>query len=237
VALEDPRHIVDLGCGSGLSTELLTARWPGAAVVGIDSSPAMLEKARERSRKARFICADIAHFEPDVAPDLIFANASLHWLDDHHRLLPRLLSFLATTGVLAFQIPLNLDEPSHRLMRELAEQPAYREGLREALGLRPSLADAETYYDLLAPHCDRVDLWVTRYLQAMESPRDIIDFYASTGLRPYLEALEGALLGDFLDAYEQRLGRAYATRADGRVLLAMPRLFIIARQTADQDTA
>ena len=50
----DVRKAIDLGCGPGNSTELLAARFPGAAVRGIDSSPDMIAAARTRLPGLRF---------------------------------------------------------------------------------------------------------------------------------------------------------------------------------------
>src|SRR5258708_32676009 len=49
--------------------------------------------------------------------DVILANAVLHWVPDHARLFPALAAKLAPGGALAVQMPDNLDEPAHRLMR------------------------------------------------------------------------------------------------------------------------
>ena len=120
VPLDAPRNVVDLGCGPGNSTELLVARFPMARIVGTDSSQAMLATARQRLPQLSFEQGDIAEWSPAEPVDLAYANASLQWVSDHQRLLPRLLSALAPGGVLAVQMPDNLDEPSHRLMRETA---------------------------------------------------------------------------------------------------------------------
>lgn len=40
-----PRRVVDLGCGSGELTAVLARRWPDAEVLGLDSSPEMIERA------------------------------------------------------------------------------------------------------------------------------------------------------------------------------------------------
>jgi ubiquinone/menaquinone biosynthesis C-methylase UbiE len=76
VPLQNPRLVVDLGCGPGNSTELLVARFAQSEIVGLDSSPDMLRKARERLPRCKFIEADIADWMPDAQTDLLFANAA-----------------------------------------------------------------------------------------------------------------------------------------------------------------
>jgi len=89
VPIGDARLVVDLGCGPGNSTELLAQRWPMAQALGVDNSPAMLETARQRLPAATFEAGDIATWTPTMAPDLLYANASLQWVPDHTTLLPR----------------------------------------------------------------------------------------------------------------------------------------------------
>lgn len=76
---------------------------------------------------------------------------------------------LAPGGVRAVQMPDNLDEPSHTLMR-------------------------------------------------------------ATGLKPHLDPLTPELQRQFLAEYQRRIELAYPVRADGKRLLAFPRLFIVARR-------
>src|SRR6201993_3884353 len=97
--LEKPRLIVDLGCGPGNSTELLVARYPQSEVIGLDSSPDMLRKARDRLPQHKFIEADIATWSPEPGTDLLFSNAVMQWLPDHTSVLRRLLAALEPGGV------------------------------------------------------------------------------------------------------------------------------------------
>ena len=60
IPLQRPRRVVDLGCGPGNSTELLVERFAQSEIVGLDSSPDMLKKARERLPQCKFIEAEDA---------------------------------------------------------------------------------------------------------------------------------------------------------------------------------
>ncbi len=85
IPLDSARLVYDLGCGPGNSAELLLRRFPDASVVGLDTSDAMLAHARLRAPRARFSKQDIGDWSPEDQPDLIFANAALQFLPDHHR--------------------------------------------------------------------------------------------------------------------------------------------------------
>ena len=228
VPLPAARLAYDLGCGPGNSTELLAARFPAARVVGVDNSESMLTAARERLPGLRFELADIATWQPETPPDLIYANAALQWVPGHETLLPRLLALLAPGGALAIQMPDNRDQPTHRLMRELASQAPYAQAIGQAAQSRVGLLPLAAYYDLLAPHAAQVDVWHTIYQHPMDTPRAIVDWVRGTGLRPFVDPLAPDLQARYLAEYERRIALAYPPRADGRLLLAFPRLFLIA---------
>ncbi len=232
VALDAPAQVVDLGCGPGNSTELLARRYPAAHLTGIDTSQAMLASARERLPAVAFERADIADWSPAAPVQLLFANAALQWLADHERLIPRLLSVLAPGGVLALQMPDNLDEPSHRLMREVAADGRFAPSIGEPAQRRARILPAHRYYDLLAPQAD-VDLWRTTYYHCMDDAAAIVQWLRATGLQPFLEPLASGLRELFLAEYQRRIDAAYPACADGKRLLKFPRLFIVARRRAD----
>lgn len=231
VPLTAPARVVDLGCGPGNSTALLAARFPEAAITGLDSSPAMLEEARRTLPAITFVEADLAAWEPDARPDLIFANAVLQWLPDHAALLPRLAGVLAPGGCLAVQMPDNLDEPSHRLMREVAQESPFREALADAAGARTTLGGFPDYDTWLSRAGCTVDLWRTTYVHPLQGHRGIVEWVRATGLRPFLAPLGPEQQSAYLARYEAALRGAYPAQEDGRVLLPFPRLFLVARRT------
>jgi trans-aconitate 2-methyltransferase len=232
VPLEKPRVVFDLGCGPGNSTELLVQRFPDAHVVGIDNSPAMIESARKRLPGTEFELADVSTWQPAEAPDLIYTNATLQWVPDHRVLFPRLFSLLAPGGVLAVQMPDNMQEPSHLAMHEVAAQDPWRDAIGDAAKVRQAILPIGSYYDLLVKDASLVDVWHTIYQHPMASPAAIVEWLSSTGLRPFVDKLPEGLRASFVAQYERCVARDYAVRADGKLLLAFPRLFVVAQKKA-----
>jgi trans-aconitate 2-methyltransferase len=228
VPLLRPRLVVDLGCGPGNSTELLVERFPQSEVVGLDSSPDMLRKARERLPKCTFVEADIESWAADPRADLLFANASFQWIPDHPQVLRRLLEALPAGGVLAVQMPDNAREPSHMLQREVAASGPWADNPEMRAAPRSDLLPPKAYYDLLKPVCTRIDIWHSIYNHVMATPQAIVEWFRGSALQPYLSPLGAAAREQFLAAYTEKVVAAYRPRVDGKVLLKFPRLFIVA---------
>ncbi len=227
----DPREIWDLGCGSGHHAALLRRRHPAAAVHGLDSSAAMLERARALDATIDWVRGDIAAWTSDRPADLIFANASLHWLPDHETLFPRLVQALTPGGVLAVQMPLGHATRHHALLRDTAGRGPWAQAL-SGVERTPPLLDPARYYELLAENCEVVDVWSTTYLHALIGEDAVLEWMRGTALRPYLTALadDPALSAAFEDALGDALTRVFPMRPDGVTLLPFPRLFLVARR-------
>lgn len=220
-------RIVDLGCGAGNITQILAERWPDAQITGVDSDSAMLAKAAARAPTIDWQLAEIAHWQAEVPPDLIFSNAALHWLDDHLHLLLQLLGQLVGGGVLAVQMPANFNAPSHRILRELAAEADWREVLG---GVRMGrVLSAAEYQQLLTPHCHHLELWETTYWQLLSGDDAVFEWMKGSTLVPYLACLDPAAAERFLAVYRGRLRTAYLQRPDGHTLFPFKRFFFIAQ--------
>lgn len=223
----ETRLIYDLGCGPGNSTELLTRSFQGAAVVGVDKSDNMLAVARARVPRARFVKDDIARWRPPAPADLIFANATLHFLPDHRSLIRTLLDSLPPGGRIAVQMPNNTHELSHAAMRMVAADGPWADRLVPVAKSLTVIGQADEYYDLFAPLCRSVDIWQTIYIHPLDGPDGVVEWFAGSGLRPFLDLLSREESRDFLDRYRDRLAQAYPRQPDGKVLLRYPRLFFV----------
>ncbi|MFY3627650.1 trans-aconitate 2-methyltransferase [Achromobacter xylosoxidans] len=223
---EQVGHAVDLGCGPGNSTEVLAARYPQADVTGMDSSDDMVQAARKRLPSIAFELADIETWNPPRRYDVILANAALQWVPDHATLYPRLVGKLARGGSLAVQTPDNLEEPAHKLARQVAADGPWAGKIG---GVKhPPRHSAAWYYELLKPHCGRLDVWRTTYMHPLADAQAVVEWFKGTALRPYLNKLDADEQAAFLARYHDEIARAYPALADGTVLLPFPRLFLVA---------
>ena len=225
----DVRSAIDIGCGPGNSTQLLVERFSGATVRGVDSSADMIEAARQRLPQVQFDTVDIGSWNDNGPFNVIFANAVLQWLPDHDTLLPSLVARLTEGGSLAIQMPDTLDQPSHRLMREVAADGPWASQLADAAGQRTDIASASDYYSMLKPHCSRVDVWLTTYHHPLaQGASGVVEWFKGSGLRPFLQPLNDTEKTQFLEQYLAAVEQAYPVLPDGSVLLPFPRLFIVA---------
>jgi trans-aconitate 2-methyltransferase len=228
VALAAPARVIDLGCGPGNSTALLRARWPAAAVIGLDSSPQMLAAAREDYPDGEWVLDDITTWTADPPYDLVYSNATLQWLPDHATLYPHLFAQVAPGGALATQIPVFHAMPVQRALLDVAADPAWWGRLEPAT--RALVAESPGfYYDALRPFASRLDLWETEYNHVLASTDAIVDWISGTRLRPYLEALaDDAERQEFLTRLRAAVAATYAPQRDGMVLFPFRRLFVVA---------
>jgi len=223
-----PKLVHDLGCGPGNSTTLLARAFPQATLTGLDSSSAMIAKAKRTLPTAKFIVGDVTQWQPHAEADIVFSNAMFHWVPQHGRQLQRILESLKPGAIFAVQMPDSQAEPSHVQMAKVAGKPAFSGKLSKAAAARTPLLSPQGYHQLLYPQCTSLELWHTRYLHRLKGHRGIIDMLSTTGLRPYLDPLATEKRAAFLKDYEHAIASHYPLMDDGTLLYPFPRLFIMA---------
>lgn len=228
IGAERPGLVVDLGAGPATQTRLLAERWPGAEVLAVDSSPAMVERARTQEGVTA-VLGDLRTWEPPRPIDVLVTNAALQWVRGHLELLPRLAAMLAPGGWFAMQVPGNFEEPSHTLRRDLAAEAPFAEHLHGIAS--PASHDAGTYLHALQEAGLEVDAWETTYLHVLHGPDPVFEWVSGTGARPTLEALPAALREQFADHFTARLREAYPDTGQG-VVLPFRRVFAVGRRPA-----
>lgn len=240
VGAENPEQVVDLGCGPATLTVTLCDRWPGASVLGVDSSTEMLARAeqirRERGAGTRLSLEqadawDWAQRGTGGAADVIVANALLQWVSRQLDLLPVLVRLLRAGGWLAVQVPGNHDAPSHVLLREVAAREPYADHTAGIRRREPLPGPGGYLSTLLRAGAVEPDVWETTYLHLLTGDDPVLRWMTGTGARPVLQALPEPLREPFLADYGAALREAYPAGEHGTVL-PFRRVFAVARAAA-----
>ncbi len=217
--LASPERIVDLGCGTGRLTAELANRWPAASVIGIDRSVEMIAVAAHT--EVGYEVGDIETWEPPEPVDLVFANASLQWIDDHPGLFPRLISMLRPGGELAVQMPLSWDQPSHRILRSV--------GVEFGVEIdSPPTLDPGAYHDALVGRAT-TEVWVTTYHHVLTGDNPVFRWVSATGMQRFLKRIDAERHDAYRDECTRQMAVAYPPNERGETVFPFTRLFVLAR--------
>lgn len=225
VGARDPALVVDLGCGPGTLTRYLAKRWPTASIIALDSSPKMVQAARERGINAEVF--DVRRWSPPAGCGLIVCNAVLHWVPDHPELLRQWMRELSPGGWLAMQVPGNFSAPSHAEIARLAAEPQWRD-LLDIRGTSPVLEPAG-YAAVLGPSAGELDVWETTYLHRLTGTDPVLEWITGTTLGPVRAALSAAEWAEFRQELAPRLRAAYPAGTDGVTWFPFRRIFAVAQ--------
>lgn len=226
---ENPHRIIDIGCGPGNSTAVLKKRYPDAYVLGVDFSPNMIEKAKSEHSDIDFMLFDATKdFDKlDEKFDIVFSNACIQWVPNHKKLLADMMSILNPDGIMAIQVPMNFEEPIHKILTELVTGEKWSEHFNPRIFY--TLTESE-YFDILSGLTENFEIWKTTYGHRMPSHNSIVEWYKSTGMKPYLDVLNDAEQEEFIADVMTELKKDYPIQANGEILFRFPRLFMLAKK-------
>ncbi len=228
VGAESPRRVVDLGCGPGNLTATLAKRWPDAVIEALDSSPEMVESARERGVDARV--GDVQSWEPEPDTDVLVSNATLQWVPEHRELLVRWAGQLAAGSWIAVQMPGSFNTPSHEAIRTVAHREPFANRLRDMpFPERDRVSPAADYAGLLTDAGCRVDAWETTYIQDLSGENPVLEWMSGTALRPVIDRLSAQAWQQFRQQLIPILDETYPRRPDGRTFYPFRRIFVVAQ--------
>ncbi len=230
IIINDPETIIDIGCGPGNSTQILHGRWPNADIVGLDNSHKMIEKAREDYPGQKWMVGDAGSLNTNQMYDIVFSNATLQWIPNHDVLMPRLFSAVKQNGVLAVQVPANNESPLHKELLSVAKSHkwgGYTSGCETLL----TYHNVDYYYDLLISLTKNLDIWETTYYHVLESHQALLEWYSSTGMKPFLERLpDDAARAEFEKQILIQCKSFYPIQTNGKILYPFKRLFFTAKK-------
>ncbi len=220
----NPKTIVDIGCGPGNSTAVLRSVFPNSNIIGIDSSANMIKKATEQHPDLDFRLCDALSLKGKY--DLIFSNACLQWIPNHTALIPALMNKLNNNGTLAIQIPMNSEEPLFQLIEEVSKDPKWN---LSSLKLHPNeTLNPTEYYNILSACSSDFDMWEVKYYHTMANHQALVDWVKSTRLKPYLDFLKEEKFAEFETEILEGLKNFYPVMDNGNIVLGFRRFFFTA---------
>lgn len=211
------RTVVDLGCGPGNLTPLLRSAFPDAQIVGVDSSPEMIDRARADDPDTEYVLADVATWRPAEPVDVIVSNALFQWLDDRFDVIGDVATCVRSGGAFALQVPANGASASHRLLFEIANREPYASHTADVTD-RFFTDGPDLYLDLFADLGWTADAWSTTYLHVLPGDDPVFDWISGTGARPVLQSLPDDLRPRFEAEYRAALREAFPRQEWGTVL-------------------
>ena len=236
-------RIVDLGCGSGENTVALARRTASGSALGLDSSPAMIERANslragldaDLTARVRFELGDIARFDAPGQYTLVFSNAALQWLNDRRAVLEACYRALVPDGRMVVQMPANQIELYHQVLRELIKEQPWSSSIpTDSEPLHLEVEAPEHYRRALAEiGFVEIDCYYHTFNHPMRSPAEIVEWSRATTLRPLLEALPEERREEFVARWQARLEQAYGTT--GALMFPFRRLFLWGRRPSKRD--
>ncbi len=222
-----PERIIDLGCGPGNSTHVLYERFKNAEILGVDASDDMLEKAKKSYPFLNFKkCFLPEGLEKENGKfDLIFSNACIQWIAEQKRLFEAVFSCLDKGGVFAVQVPLTQKSQFYIMFSRFLKDEKW--SFLESTDVFHQLSP-DGYYNLLTEFSSDITMWETEYFHSVDSFDSVIDWYSSSGLRPYFERMNEEMKREFLFDLKTKIAEEYTVMNNGKVILKMPRLFFTA---------
>ena len=208
IRVREGMTVIDLGCGTGELTNMVSELLPESQVLGIDSSPEMLEQASQN--KSRRLSFELCPIEKVPGKwDLVFSNAAIQWVENHRALIPRLVSLLKPGGQIAVQLPANHTHPTQKLIAEVAGEEPFRTAL-DSWQREFSVLRIREYAELLYESGAReINVFEKIYPHVLDDVEAIVDWLSGTALIPYLDRLPEAMHKDFLSTYSDRLRSQY----------------------------
>ena len=227
INIENPENIMDVGCGPGNSTNVLSSRWPESNIIGIDSSASMIESARKNYPNMKWRIEDVTKMETEEKYDIIFSNATIQWIPDQEKLIRDLVGMLESNGSLAVQVPMYHNMPVSHAIETVSLTERWKEqtsGASDAFTFHSS----DYYYDIMTAKVKSINVWETSYYHIMQSHQNIVEMIKSTGMRTFLDTLDTQEEKiEFEKDVLKEITKVYTLQKDGNVLFPFKRLFFI----------
>ena len=151
LAFQGSEMVLDAGCGSGNLTKNIVSHVPNGHVIAVDKSRSMIDEAKTHTEPLKshitLLQADLLHVPIRECINLIFSNATFHWIHDHQSLFVEMFRILRPGGTISAQFgggP-NIKQLIHHYY-ELSNEPEFEHLVEKNLPWNfPSIAETKSH--------------------------------------------------------------------------------------------
>lgn len=211
ISPENLKSVIDIGCGTGEQTHILSQKFDNAKFLGIDSSPEMLAKSKEfQTENLNFKLISVEEIiQSDQKFDLIFSNAALQWSGKHEELFPKLISHLKQNGQFAVQMPMQADNLLNRILLELVREKPFVDFL-QSWKREPTMLSIDEYAQILFDGgLKNIQIIQKVYPIIADDADKLFDFISGSALIPYMERLTEDQQEIFVAEYKSRIQKSF----------------------------
>ncbi len=214
-------RILDLGCGDVTLTAHLAELVPQGFVLGIDASRGMLETAREKKKyNLAFKLLDINALNLSEKFDVIFSNAALHWIRNHHQLWSSVKNILSDRGIVRVNFAAEgTCSFFFKVLRRTMTRNEYRSSFKDFdwPWYMPSL---EEYKKIISTvHFSEIKVWKENADRYFAHKEDLIKWIDQPGIVPFLhyipkdkkERFRETVIRQMIEETLQEDGRCFET--------------------------
>jgi len=205
--LKGNETILDLGCGNGVITKELAERVPKGRVVGVDSSPSMLEAAKaHKTQNMELELLDITEMAFEAEFDVLFSNAALHWVLDHEKLLKNVYSALKPHGFLRIQFASDSNCPNLiAVLKAVIELPEFVTRFKDFRWPWYTPTPGEYEKLLSGTEFRNYKVWKENKDRYFPDEKSMIGWIEEPSIVPFLAVLPEGLKKHFRDAVVKRM--------------------------------
>ncbi|OQX19250.1 MAG: methyltransferase type 11 [Candidatus Altiarchaeales archaeon A3] len=230
--LHGNESILDLGCGDGILTEKLSQLVPDGKVIGIDASVGMLNETKKLEKEnLHFFVMDVNDMNFSNEFDLIFSNATLHWIKYHKKLLVNCYNALKSSGIIRFNFA--GDGNCSNFFAVVKEVITYEDFQKYFAEFQwpwymPTIED----YKLLAngSNFKNIDVWDENADRYFNNADEMIRWIDQPSLVPFLKQIKDDVGGENFRDKVVRMMIKRTQKKDGRCFETFRRINVFARK-------
>lgn len=223
--------ILDLGCGDGVLTKQLSDLVPNGYVLGIDSSQGMINTAKEiESHNLSFQQLSINDVDFVDKFDIIFSNATLHWVLDHKLLLANSYKALKQNGIIRFNFAGDGNcSTFFTVIKEVMSLKEFKDNFNEFQW--PWYMPTINEYTKLVDSCDfnNIEIWEENADRFFSTKDDMIKWIDQPSIVPFLKLVAEGQKDKFRNIVINEMTKR-AEQTDGRCFETFRRINVYAKK-------